>query len=295
MKNSFKLKALCAALAVSAASVASASQIYLDFGPGGDFTNPDIGKYCPTCTGLKNEIGYVYQSTTTITDLDGNGIDAGDSIKTSVGLFGLNLLGDNKVDGFQPGQNPPANTNSDNGLNTSFWMSFRGVDLEGTVGGMNTQGTSSTLDDIPLLQYNAGGLIEMLLTFDGVNFINFMNLLVGGGGATGVSTVLFGQPDFTGVDAQYNNLIHAANGVNCGGATGLQTLASCGATINWVASQDTNVTLSQFSYDGQRTYIVTTNHDGSLRFDIPEPSMLLLMGGALLGLGLSSRRRAKQD
>lgn len=192
MKNSFKLKALCAALAVSAASVASASQIYLDFGPDGDFTNPDIGKYCPTCTGLKNEIGYVYQSTTTITDLDGNGIDAGDSIKTSVGLFGLNLLGDNKVDGFQPGQNPPENTNSDNGLNTSFWMSFRGVDLEGTVGGMNTQGTSSALDDIPLLQYNAGGLIEMLLTFDGVNFINFMNLLVGGGGATGVSTVLFG-------------------------------------------------------------------------------------------------------
>ena len=121
-----------------------------------------------------------------------------------------------------------------------------------------------------------------------------MNLLIGGGGATGVGTVLFGIPNFTGVDAGYNNLIHAGNGINCGGLTGFQSLATCNPSplkVTWVASQDTNVTLGRFTNNGDGTFIVTTNHDGSLRFDIPEPSMLLLMGGALLGLGLSSRRR----
>lgn len=292
MKNTFKLKALCAALAVSAATAASASQIYLDVGTnytGGNQT----GKVNTTSTGVKNEILYTYQSTTFITDIDGNGIDAGDLVSTSIGLFGSNLLNDNFATGFTPGQG--FGSASNNGYGSPNWMiSFKGENLLGVVGGLN--------GDIPLLSYAAGGLIKMLLTFDGSTFNNFMNLLIGGGGATGVGTVLFGIPDFTGVDAGFNNLIHAANGINCGGATGFQALATCNPSplkVSWVASQDTNVTISQFSVagvdaNGNTIYQVSTNHDGSLRFDIPEPSMLLLMGGALLGLGLSSRRRAKQ-
>lgn len=291
MKNTFKLKALCAALAVSAATAASASQIYLDVGTnytGGNLT----GKVNATSTGIKDEILYTYQSTTFITDLDGNGIDAGDAVSTSIGLFGSNLLVNNFATGFTPGQ--AFGTASNNSYGQDWMISFKGENLLGVVSGINGQ--------VPLLSYAAGGLIQMLLTTDGSTFNNFMNLLIGGGGATGVGTVLFGIPDFTGVDAGFNNLIHAANGINCGGATGFQALSTCNPSplkVTWVASQDTNVTISQFSVagvdsNGHTIYQVSTNHDGSLRFDIPEPSMLLLMGGALLGLGLSSRRRAKQ-
>lgn len=292
MKNTFKLKALCAALAVSAATAASASQIYLDVGTNYTGLN-QTGKVNTTSTGKKNEILYTYQSSTFITDVDGNGIDAGDLVSTSIGMFGGNQLLDNFATGFTPGQG--FGSASNNGYGSPNWMvSFKGENLAGVVGGLN--------GDIPLLSYAAGGLIQMLLTFDGVSFNNFMNLLIGGGGATGVGTVLFGIPDFTGVDAGFNNLIHAANGVNCGGQTGFQSLATCNPSplkVNWIASQDTNVTLSDFSFagldaNGKAVYKVSTNHDGSLRFDIPEPSMLLLMGGALLGLGMSSRRRAKQ-
>jgi hypothetical protein len=292
MKNSFKLKALCAALAVSAATAASASQIYLDVGT--NFTGANLsGKVNETSTGIKNEILYTYESTTYITDVDGNGIDAGDLVSTSVGLFGTNNILDNFATGFTPGQAIGSAANNDYG--DSWQISFKGENLLGMVSGIN--------GEVPLLSYAAGGLIKMLLTFDGVSFNNFMNLLIGGGGATGVGTVLFGIPDFTGVQAGYNNLIHAANGVNCAGQTGLQSLVTCNPspiTVGWVASQDTNVTLSDFSVfgvdaNGKTIYEVSTNHDGSLRFNIPEPSMLLLMGGALLGMGLSSRRRAKQD
>lgn len=291
MKNTFKLKALCAALAVSAATAASASQIYLD--AGSNFTGLNqVGKVNSTSTGVKNEILYTYQSTTFITDVDGNGIDAGDLVSTSIGMFGGNALVDNFATGFTPGQ--AFGTASNNGYGQDWMISFKGENLAGTVSGIN--------GDVPLLSYAAGGLIKMLLTFDGSTFNNFMNLLIGGGGATGVGTVLFGVPNFTGVDAGFNNLIHAANGINCGGATGFQALATCNPSplkVSWVASQDTNVTLTDFAFagfdeNGKAVYKVSTNHDGSLRFDIPEPSMLLLMGGALLGLGLSSRRRAKQ-
>lgn len=291
MRNTFKLKALCAALAVSAATAASASQIYLDVGT--NFTGGNlVGKVNATSTGIKDEILYTYQSTTFITDLDGNGIDAGDAVSTSIGLFGSNLLVNNFATGFTPGQ--AFGTASNNDYGTSWMISFKGENLLGQVSSIN--------GNVPLLSYQAGGLIQMLLTLDGSTFNNFMNLLVGGGGANGVGTVLFGIPDFTGVDAGFNNLIHAANGVNCGGATGFQALATCNPSplkVTWIASQETNVTLSQFAVAGvdalgHTIYQVSTNHDGSLRFDIPEPSMLLLMGGALLGLGLSSRRRAKQ-
>lgn len=292
MKNSFKLKALCAALAVSAASAASASQIYLDIG-----TNYAAGtdKVCDTCTSLKDELTYKYQSTTVITDMDGSGtITAGDAVSTSIGLFGGNELGFNQVTSLNPSQSFGVYADNGYGASKDWALTFKGENLLGTV--------SSIAGGVPLLSYGAGGLLEMLLTFNGTTFNNFMDLVVSFGGATGLGTVLFGSPSFTNVDAGYNNLFHAGNGVSCNGLTGFKDLMACNPppVITFEASQDTNVLISQFSsagVDGQgrARFSVSTNHDGSIVFNVPEPTTLFLMGGALLGLGLSSRRRAKQD
>ncbi|WP_265941728.1 PEP-CTERM sorting domain-containing protein [Dechloromonas sp. A34] len=282
MKLSTKLKALCAALAVGAASAASASPIYLDvgtnFAPGADKVNA-------TSTSVKNEVLYTYQSTTTVFDTNASGtIDAGDAISTNIGLFGTNILANNRATGFNPGET--FGTNADNGYGDDWVISFSGVNLLGTV--------SSVLGGVPLLSYAPGGVINMLLTFDGSTYNNFMDLVISGGAPTGLSTILLGVPDFSAVDAGFNNLFHAAGGVNCAGNTGFKDLTDCAPpiAISFEASQDTNVLISQFTNNGDGTFSVSTNHDGSLTFSVPEPSMLLLMGGALLGLGLSNRRRA---
>lgn len=282
MKLKHVLKATCAAVALATAGAAFGSPIYLDVG-----TNfaPGSDKVTPTSTSVKNEVLYAYQSTTVVTDTNGNGIiDAGDAITTSIGLFGTNTLSSNMATGFNPNQ--AFGTNANNGYGTNWLLSFRSTDLTGVIAGVTAGG-------VPLLAYS-GGTVEMLLTFDGISFNNFMNLDVTGGGADGVATVLFGGIDFTGTDAGFNNLFHAANGVNCAGNTGFYDLATCSpfpATLSFAASQDTNVLISSFTNNGDGTFTVSTNHDGSVAFNVPEPSALLLAGSALLGLGFSGRRR----
>ena len=57
------------------------------------------------------------------------------------------------------------------------------------VAGLNGVVTGVTGTGVPLFQYGPG-LLEMFITFDGVNYNNFMDIALTGGGATGVSTVL---------------------------------------------------------------------------------------------------------
>ncbi|MGS0754474.1 hypothetical protein ACVBEH_06950 [Roseateles sp. GG27B] len=61
--------------------------------------------------------------------------------------------------------------------------------------------TGVTGGGIPLFSYGSGGMIEMLYTTDGTNFINFMDIKVTSGGATGVSTIINGDVDFSNIDA----------------------------------------------------------------------------------------------
>lgn len=294
MKNSFKLKALCAALAVSAASAASASQIYLDVGQ--DFGGSLANKVCATCTGVKNEILYKYDSTTIVVDSNNSGsMDLGDLVTTTIGLAVPGVTKETSyVTGFNPGGSGNNGYNQEDSFGDVSWvLSMASSGLSGAVTGNGAGG-------IPLISYFAGGVIDMLLSVRGVNggaFTNFMDLVLTSGSATGLSTALFGVPDFGNVNLSvYNNLIHSANGVTCGGATGFKQLADCTPNVPmaFTSTQDTFVQLTQFQKVGN-TWVISSNHNGSMVFTVPEPTTLFLMGGALLGLGLSSRRRVKQN
>lgn len=289
MKLHTKLNGICAAIALTAASAASATPFYLDIGA--DFeanATRELTKVCPTCTSKKNEFQYAYDSNTKLFDTDASGtISLGDLVTTNIGLsvggwdtnFITNLL--------------PGGSQSNNGLGSDYQISMNVVGLGGMVTTLSGAG-------VPGLSYGPG-LLKLFLSFDdGATSTNFMNLKIAGGAPTGISTVLFGKVDFTGVDPSfYNNLFHSFGPSGCGGLTGFFDIwTACGPTatdelaINFNASQDTNVLLSDFQ---PRPYgfEITSNHDGSGNFNIPEPSALLLMGAAMLGFG-ASKRRAKQ-
>lgn len=292
MKLHTKLNGICAAIALTAASAASATPFYLDAGV--DYHPAGGDKVCPTCTSVKDEFQYKYRSSTVITDADFNGIDAGDLVKTDIGLGVGGGLAFNRITDFSPSQVFGANSN--NGYGVDYVISFNATGLSGFV--------SSVVAGVPLLSYGPG-LLELFVTTDGVTFSNFMDLKISGGGANGVGTVLFGKVDFTSVDPSFNNLFHTAGTTTCGGLTGYKDIwDTCGPlsltplAITFEASQDTNVLASSFSFAGfdglgRPMLAVTSDHDGSGTFNIPEPSALLLMGAAMLGFG-ASKRRAKQ-
>jgi hypothetical protein len=281
-------KSLLAMSVLLAAGGASADPFYLDigtnYGPAGD-------QVCPTCTSMKDEFTFTYESSTTIFDtVNDNAIGAGDLLSTDGGLavggFNLAGLGNNQVNGFNP--NEAFGTNSNNGYGPNYLISFSVSGLGGIVNGVTGSG-------VPTFTYGPG-LLEMFVTFDGVTFNNFMDVEITGGGATGVSTILLGKADFTNVDAGYNDLIHSG-GTTCLGSDSffdIWTNCGTGTDIQFFASFDTNIFVSDFTYDAvSDTFSLTSNHDGSATFSVPEPGTLALLGGSLILMGGMARRNKK--
>lgn len=283
-------KSLLAAALMAVGGSATAAPFYLDIGTNYDGQIAPAGdKVCDTCTSLKNELLFTYESSTTIVDMDASlSISAGDSLTTDGGLA-VGDLANNMVTGFTP--NEVFGANSNNGYSTNWLMSFSVTGLDGVVTGVSPEG-------VPLFTYGPG-LLELYVTFDGVTFNNFMDIIITGGGATGVSTILTGTADFTNVDAGFNDLFHSGT-FDCMGDSSFYAIwANCGEgagemlAINFFASFDTNIFVSDFDFDGVDTFTLTSDHDGSASFAVPEPSTLALLGGTMLLLGGMARRNKK--
>ncbi len=290
-------KSLIGAAILSAAGFASAGQVYLDAGTNFAADTTPASKVCPTCTSLKDQLTIKYESSTDFFDSDGSlNLSTGDAIKTSGGLaiagFDATGLSTNIVTSLNPGESFGGGS-ADNGYGTDWALSFGFTDLEGTVVGFD--------GSLPLLGYTSG-TIELYLTFDGSNFINFMDLIVEGSQNAGPNITLTGVADFTNVDATFNNLFHNEEGKDCaGGADGffdIWSSAACQAedlTIDFILDQNTdpNAIVVNPAAPGDYPLIanVTTNHDGSIAFNVPEPGTLALMGLSLVMLGGVSRKK----
>ncbi len=275
-------KATLALALFGSAMSASATQFYIDtagtgVGVAGSF-DPTV---CATCSSLKDEATFRYESITTITLDDANLV--GDAI-TTIGGLAAGVYGNNLITGFIPGGSS-AGLVGDQGL-INLGVGLWGLSFSFELFGEVSAATGLLVEEV---SYDSG-LIEVFAMLDnglgGLNQVNIFDMTVTGSDNSNPSNFLIlGNISLSGNEdplfADFFNL----SGVACEGESSFSALVSCVPPIEiaWVIDQNLNDETATLNGDGTAT--VTGNHDGSIVFNVvPAPAPILLIGAALLGL-----------
>lgn len=266
-------KSLIAGIILSCSSTAAlADQFYIDVGT--DFGGNANTAAGATTTGWLNEMTYDYQSTTIV---DGP-LVAGSSITTTGGFSDLASISTNLITAFNPQQTTFGGP-SDNGFGGDWGLTFK-FDLVGTLGALGS--TNYNSGDVTFFYYDntmaaVGDFVE-LFTIDILSTFNSLGGPVLGGMVTSVSGDTLGSG------------VAAADVFNFADGTFGSLL---GDLVDVFASVDYNTDFSQVTQvdNGDGTWTLTGLHNGSISFQIPEPSSLAVLGLGLLGLAGAGRRR----
>ena len=236
-------------VAGSFSATVAADQFYIDIGldAGG---NANAAEGDVTHTGWLDQLSFLYNSTSTITDSGGgaaNALSVGDTILSKGGILNDNFIDPtdisiNLIDGFEPAENTFGGP-SDNGFgygSNKWGLTFGFDDLMGTWNGAGFTYTSGTIS----MYYYDNTMVNS------AGFIRLFDLNVMSGGDTGNATVLNGMLTNFGALSSVN-LVDAGDVFNfAAGSFGDLSGPPNNQMISFNASQDTqslnNLSISRY-------------------------------------------------
>lgn len=287
-------KTLLAGAMLVGSSASYATSFYVDLtgtglgiaGGDGDFV-----------TGTKDQLGFNYESNTVI-NLGGNGaVDVGDTIVTTGGIDTTSIatiessFEFNHFSGLIPSGDSEGYTTDMDIAGTSNWALSFAFNL---IGEIDQVAPGNIVQEV---SYSSGLIEIFLITYDGAGGIaaaqNIFDLTVTGSDNSNPSNFLVnGIVSFSGNEpAAYQDLFQSTKG-SCLGSSSFYDLANCTPPVEVSFVLDQNLDDVVASVTGPNTAVIGGNHNGSLEFNVPEPSTLLLLGSSLFAFGATRRKKA---